>query len=712
MKRAIRTLTVIFFNSIFLHYSAISQPNIPTPIADSLWSVWLNESLPDTSRLKAMQTYAWDGYLFTNADSAFYYAQLQYDFAEGLLTSNSNKRKEGLKYMSAALNTQGASYYIRGNYGRAIEYFRKCLKIKEEIGDRLGIASTTSNIGIIYKEQGDYERALEFLLQTLEIEKELKDERAVGNSLGNLGSVYHNQGKNEIALEYYMQSLEIMEKLDDKRGLAGTLNNIGVVYEDKGEYELALEYYLKSLKNREEIGDKRAIASSLNNIGNVYRDQGKYQKALEYSKKSLGISQQIGALSQIKFAAHSLWEINKKLGRFKESLQMYEVYITMRDSIESEENQKEVIRQEYKYEYEKQAALDSLAFAKEQALAKTTIEKQKAEAEKKDAEIRAKQSQIKIKRNQQLALFIGLTLVLIFAGFIYNRFRVTKQQKSVIEKQKSEVEFQKGVIEGAHKEITDSIRYAQRIQKAILPPMELVHEYLPKSFIFYKPKDVVAGDFYWLEKQGENLMFAAADCTGHGVPGAMVSVVCINGLNRSVREYGLTEPDQILNKTREIVIQEFRAGQQAGEKNDEEVKDGMDIALCVLTGNTLRYAGANNPLWIIRKDSKEVEVIKANKQPIGKYENPSPYTTNTVNLKQGDTIYIFSDGLVDQFGGGNLSANKTGGKKFKASRFKTLLLSIQNENMVKQKNLIEADFESWKGDFEQIDDLCVIGVRI
>jgi serine phosphatase RsbU (regulator of sigma subunit) len=176
----------------------------------------------------------------------------------------------------------------------------------------------------------------------------------------------------------------------------------------------------------------------------------------------------------------------------------------------------------------------------------------------------------------------------------------------------------------------------------------------------------------------------------------MVSVVCNNGLNRSVREYGLTDPGEILNKTREIVIAEF-------EKSEEEVKDGMDIALCSLEGNTLKYAGANNPLWIIRNG--EIIETKADKQPIGKFEELLPYTTHIFELEKGDSIYIFSDGYVDQFGGEK-------GKKFKAKAFRELLLSIQGQLMENQKTIIDEAFENWRGDLEQIDDVCVIGVRI
>jgi serine phosphatase RsbU (regulator of sigma subunit) len=214
--------------------------------------------------------------------------------------------------------------------------------------------------------------------------------------------------------------------------------------------------------------------------------------------------------------------------------------------------------------------------------------------------------------------------------------------------------------------------------------------------VLYKPKDIVAGDFYWLEPKDGSILFAAADCTGHGVPGAMVSVICNNGLNRSVREHGLSVPGEILNKTREIVIQEF-------EKSEDEVKDGMDIALCALNGMKLSYAGAHNPLWIIREG--ELLTFKADKQPIGKHLDYVPYHTHEVDLQKGDVIYVFSDGYADQFGGEK-------GKKFRTSNMKKLLLSIYEKPMQEQKELLNQTFETWQGDLEQLDDVCVIGVRV
>lgn len=229
---------------------------------------------------------------------------------------------------------------------------------------------------------------------------------------------------------------------------------------------------------------------------------------------------------------------------------------------------------------------------------------------------------------------------------------------------------------------------------------------MPQSFILYKPKDIVAGDFYWFQEKNNSVLFAAADCTGHGVPGALVSVVCNNALNRSVREYGMTEPGKILDRTREIVISEFEKSID-GTVSGDTIKDGMDISLCSLSLSDLKltWAGANNPLWILRAGAEQIEEIKPDKQPIGKFAGSKEFTTHTVQLGKGDSIYVFTDGFQDQFGGEK-------GKKFKASSLREFIFSIREKSMTEQKTLLDKRFETWKSNLEQLDDVCVIGVRV
>ena len=653
-----------------------------------------------------MDRIAWDGYLFSQPDSAFYFAQLQYDYAE----------KKGIqKHMAEALNVQAISFTLRGELIQAINLFKQSLKIQQEIGNKQAVASVSNNLGNVYRRQGNYAKAIDYQLKALKIREEIGKKKDISSSLNNIGGIYGDQGEltksldffqralkiceeigykkgtgsalnnmGEIymkqqnyvkALELHMRSLKLKEESNDKRGIGFSLNNIGTIYEKLGEYEKALDFSTQSLRIREEIGDKLGIANCLNIIGRVHKQQGNLIQALDFQSKALSLAQSIDNLQLTRDIAQSLWKINQELGKDKIALDLLQLYVSSNDSLNNKENQKEVIRQEYKYNYEKEALADSIKNAEAQKVLDAQIEAQTAELER--------------ERIQRFALYGGVVLLLVFGGFIFNRYKQSQSQKMVIQQQKE-------IVEEAHKEITDSIQYAKRIQNAILPPNKLVKQYLPNSFILYKPKDVVAGDFYWLEQKDGKILFAAADCTGHGVPGAMVSVVCNNGLNRSVREYGLTDPGKILDKTREIVISEF-------EKSEDDVQDGMDIALCTLAGNTLQYAGAHNPLWIIRNG--EVLETKANKQPIGKYENLLPYTTHTIELQKGDSIYLFSDGYVDQFGGEKE-------KKFKSVAFKKLLLSIQEKTMEEQREFINQAFETWRGDLEQIDDVCVIGVSI
>ena len=282
------------------------------------------------------------------------------------------------------------------------------------------------------------------------------------------------------------------------------------------------------------------------------------------------------------------------------------------------------------------------------------------------------------------------TRELLYLGTSFNKMAAD------LEESYRRIKEQKEKIERAHEEIQDSITYAKRIQAAILPPERLVKEYFNQSFILYKPKDIVAGDFYWMDRRDDTLFFACADCTGHGVPGAMVSVLCHSALNRSVREFGLRDAGAILTRTRDIVIEEF-------EKSEDEVLDGMDVALCALRGRHLEFSGAQRPLWILR--GGEILETKGDKQPIGRYDELVPFSTHQVELQEGDTLYLFSDGMIDQFGGEK-------GKKLMSWRFKDILMAISDKDMQEQKSEIDREFEKWRGREMQVDDVCVIGVRV
>jgi len=304
----------------------------------------------------------------------------------------------------------------------------------------------------------------------------------------------------------------------------------------------------------------------------------------------------------------------------------------------------------------------------------------------------------------------ALAFILIIYGSINLSNRRIRKQKEHLEevvrertaevlRQKTEIEKQKEIVEEKNRDIMDSIRYAKRLQDAILPTREYISDCLREAFVFYRPKDIVSGDFYFVRKVANRIYFAVVDCTGHGVPGAFVSVVGNNGLNRALKEYDLKHPADILDKLSELVEESFRQEGYSG------VRDGMDVALCCLHLDTLKleFAGANNPLYII--SDEELTEIKGNKQPVGLFEDRVPFTNHEVQLMENDVIVLFSDGYADQFGGEQ-------GKKYKYTRFKLLLTGLSGESVNSMEQMLAKEFDSWSEGHEQIDDVCVFGVRI
>lgn len=361
---------------------------------------------------------------------------------------------------------------------------------------------------------------------------------------------------------------------------------------------------------------------------------------------------------------------------------MHELYIEMRDSILSIENKEAIIQQEFKYQYEKQAAVDSVANAKERAIKEETIKRQQVE--------------LSSEKKMRYTLFGGLGIISLLLVFAINRFLVTRKQKDTIAEQKKVVEEQKELVEEQKKDITDSIQYAENIQRALLPSTEQL-SLLPEHFVLFHPKDIVSGDFYWMQHHNNSVYLAACDCTGHGVPGAFMSMIGSSQLDEAVIEKGLTQPNEIFYEVRKGFINALK---QTGETQ----KDGMDAVLIKWDKkNQLEFAAAYNPLFLIR--NKELLETKPDKQPVGFYTGEQkPFTHHELSLEKGDTVYIFSDGYHDQFGGPK-------DKKFMIKNFKKLLLSIQDKPMNEQKTILEETMAEWKGDTEQIDDILVMGVR-
>ncbi len=549
----------------------------------------------------------------------------------------------------------------------------------------------------------------------LKIRKEIGNNYDIADSYINIGSVYNHKGNYTEALKNYYEALSISQKINNKQNIGILYNNIGKINETQGEYIQALKNQLASLKTREEISDKNGMASSNIAIGRVYSGMNNYKDAIKYETNGLALAKELGARDLIKDAYQNLALINAHNNNYKSAYENHVLFKQTNDSIFNTENANTIKQIQMQADYEKKDAVAKEAQNKKDEITKTQLAQQAF---------------------QRNAFVVGFALMLIIAGVSYRNYRskqkdnlIITKQKETVEHQKEVVENQKQLVEQKNKEITQSIEYALRIQSAILPSNRFVKEHLKNSFILYKPKDIVAGDFYWMEEinskfqisnsaqQSEisnlksEILLAACDCTGHGVPGAMVSVVCHNALNRAVREFGLTKPSDILDKTAEIVIENF-------SKSEDEIKDGMDVSLVSIKYNVqstkieLEYAGANNALWIVRGNqqpttsNQQLIETKPNKQPIGKYENNHPFTNHTFELNSGDTVYLFTDGFADQFGG------ESGEKKLTRKRFKDLLLSIQHLSMTEQGIALDKFITNYRNNVEQIDDILVMGVRV
>ncbi len=626
------------------------------------------------------------------------------------------------KGLAAALHALGTIYSYQGEYPKALEQYNASLKIKERTGDKKGKAFSLNGIGEVYRKQGDYPKALRYYLETQSIVEDLKDKKSMATCYNNIGLIHSYQGDYTKTIHFYTRSLRLREELGDTFNIAGSLNNIGLIYHNIAEYDKAMEYHQKALTLRKIIHDERGIANSLNNIGNVnselgdhkealknyfealaiynsksdkrgcalaynnigtaYYRMGAYTEALANCSKSLEIARSINSLDDLRMANISLSQVCEKMGKHSEALAYYKQYIQARDSLVNQERTKDLVQRSMQYEFDRKEA--------------TT----RAEQEKKDLIAGQESQRQKIIRNSLLA---GISFVILLGALLLNGYRQKQKANKLLEERNTVIEKQNQVVEAKNKDITDSINYAKRIQDALLPKKELVTDLFPESFLYFRPRDIVSGDFYWMSDRDGKKLIAAADCTGHGVPGAFMSMIGNAFLNEVVNDRGITRPHEVLDQLRHMVIRSLR---QADEESRN--RDGMDIALLCYDDRTgiAEFSGANNPLWMFRKESKELVELSPNKRPIGYFKGEGlPFDGHTQQLKKGDTLYLFTDGFADQFGGPR-------GKKFMYKQLKQLLGGIQDKTMKEQEALLDNAFTQWKGDQEQVDDVLVIGIRI
>lgn len=585
----------------------------------------------------------------------------------------------------------GNAYVDIEDYSTALDYQMKSLDLNEKIlllskneeqmsEAEKGRAYAWTNISSIFFNIGEYEKSLDYQKKGLYYEMEKGDTLGMGISYVGMSSVFDDLGHVDSSIYYGHLAEKIFIEYDYSTGLMNTYINLYNYY--RLNNELKIDFLHKAYNIAVEFNDPYGKATSLGAlVGSDYPFPKDSMENMIAEMKHL-INEYDFEDFMFRFYKSEAIYLNLE-GRHKEAYDALFKFTELNKAHKEKNEQVDYKSAEVKQQLQLQLFTDSLKYQQ-------TIQEQQLTNEK-----RVNRQRIFITVVAFGALILGVFLI-----FVYRSLKVKKRNNEALSEKNHLIEKQKEIVEEKNKEITDSITYAKRLQSAILPPIEQLSEFFSDSMVLYLPKDVVSGDFYWFEKKNGKVFFAAADCTGHGVPGAMVSVVCSNALNRCVNEFGLTEPNEILGRTRELVIQTF-------SKSGENVKDGMDISLCALDVDSgeLTYSGANNPLWILRNGANEMEEFKPNKQPIGLHEEMKPFDLNQTKMEKGDICYLFTDGFADQFGGEK-------GKKLKYNPFKELLIKSSKQIGSEQKRELHQFFEDWRADYDQIDDVCVLSVRM
>jgi len=665
-----KKIFIIFFSLPFLGYSQDKS------ILDSL-RTGLKNANHDSTRVELYMNIIREVYV-QNPDTILPLSNKIISLIDGILPELSKTRKPiYLAQKASAYNNLGAYYNQKGHIQNALIYFHKSLRLKEELKEDVAIAKTLNNIGYIYEITGELDNALSYYHKSLKIKVRMNDMQGIAKSLSNIGSIYDTKGDTTRAMINNKKSLLIFRKIESDKDIALVLNNIAFIYDKRKNYSQAEKYFLESLAFRESINDPQGIAESCVNLGALYFSTGKNSEASKFAEQAFKFSNQIGFPEYIRRSAQLLKDIYLKAGNYKKAIEMYDLYILMKDSIVNTENREAAVKDKFQYKYEVKSAGDSIR----------NLEQRRVEEVKHENEV-------KRQRFYMFGGIFGFILMLVIAIVSYRAFRIKTRSEKLINQQKE-------IIEEKQQEILDSINYAKRIQTSFLASDSELKKHFKENFIVYKPKDIVSGDFYWCEKVGNRIYFALCDCTGHGIPGAFMSLLNISLLNEAVLSKRLTQPDEIFDFVRQILIRGLNKNQ------NDSGNDGMDgVLFCIDTEkpDEITYAGANNsPLVFSNGNLVECD---ADHMPVGKSPlDKKSFSLFTLKVKKGDTLFIFTDGYPDQFGG-------LKGKKFKYSNLQKLILENSNKSMEEQKTILDNSFLEWKGDLEQVDDVCVIGIRI
>ena len=583
---------------------------------------------------------------------------------------------------------------------KAKKYAEDALKLSEKNRYQSGIITSSDNIGKIYHKQGAYAKAVEYYSKSLAVKELRKGKVGIADSYISIGNAYVLLDEFDNAVDFYVKSLKIRESLQDLKGLSVAYTNLGVVYYRAEKYNEALDFHKRALSLADSLKDKQVIAINLSRLGETYFRQKNYKDALLSYRQLLQLAQKNGINQEEQKAFQGLSQVYAAQDDYKKAYEYYQSYAVVKESIFRQLQSKD------------RTKLDSTA-----NILTTTQHIKNLQDEK-----------IKQQNLFTWVVSVALGIILIIAFFLYRNNllqvrtnRLLEQQKTEIELKNNKLEDQKRKIESQNeainrknatleatfkeierknKDITASINYAKRIQESMLPRNSKIAEALPEHFILFKPRDIVSGDFYWFSQKNGKIIIAAVDCTGHGVPGAIMSMLADSYLNQIINLQGILEPDIVLTELHKNI---------GNALNQEETnnQDGMDIALCIIDkGNEkLEFAGAGRSLLLIRNG--EYEDIMSCKLPIGGFQKDRPreFIKYEFNLDTPIRFYIFSDGYQDQFGG-------IKGRKFAKSRLIQALVDNHLLPMQEQRKMLNKTLKDWMGQNRQMDDILVIGVSI
>ncbi len=641
-----------------------------------------------------------------------------------------------LRGSASALNNVGVIYNEQGNFDKAIEFQKKSLEVNIEAKHEEGIANNYSNMGNTCNLKGEYEAAMKWMLKAEAIYSKHKSWESLATVYYNIAYVHFNLKQLPKSEEYCLKALKLREeKSHNKIGIAYCNVFLAAIYSDITYLNLpkAKTCYKKVIELCKETGDRITLLSSYLSISKTYLNQNKTDSALADCKSALVLSRELGNQVFIVTSLFQLGEIYLKmnqaglaLANYKEG---YELSIKIDDKTYMSNNAQGLGKSYYNLKKYKEAYEYLLVYSQNkdvmfsEANLKTTSELEaKYQNEKKGLEI---QNLNKDKKVQELELnvqeeenaaknkililgTIALLGIAVFAFFAFINYKKTRKaniiinsQKEQVELQKEEISSQKVLVDVKQKEILDSIRYAQKIQTAVLTSEAVWNKISPEHFIIFLPKDIVSGDFYWAYNTPNNRsVFALADCTGHGVPGGFMSMLGNSFLNELVVENKIFKADEVLNKLRVKIISSLE------QKGNKDQRDGMDMAICVWNkiNHTLEFSGANNNLWLIRNNI--LTQYSGDKMPIGNYsENPKPFSSEIIPIEKNDLIILSTDGFADQFGG-------TDSKKLMSKNLKRLLVDISAKKLEEQKDDLQQFLKSWKGNNQQVDDISMIAIKV